>query len=237
MRYLLILALFLAVGCTGQESSAPTMSNAEQAAIKKVTDFYGGICDSQIEIKGDTSSAYSKIMNLEITRSRLMEQYESMLEMPASNIAYLFYKNLSSIDSSYTDVRVKIVLRAGQAYEDQYSVQQLKTIKILEENFNASTYALVNKQYEGFMSYFDSSAVKTYGVTATDIGEIYNQISSQATQYKELQMHGFTFLRHPELDIEAVNIAGAIVYANGNVPFTYTMNKANQKLVGLKFEW
>jgi hypothetical protein len=88
LKTLTIPLLFLIVSC-----NKARVSKQEVAAVDSVLAFYGGQCvrAKGYKIENDEKETY---FELEMSKSKTLDTYEDFLGMAASNVAYLFYKNL-----------------------------------------------------------------------------------------------------------------------------------------------
>jgi len=86
------------------------VTDTEVQAVQSVLDFYGGICNRHKGFNSENGET-DTYFELEMSQSELIESYSNMLELPASNIAYLFYSNLNDEQDNYTHVKVKSIFQ------------------------------------------------------------------------------------------------------------------------------
>jgi hypothetical protein len=138
-----------------------TISDNEKKGIKEVVNLYGG----KVKYSKEDSGALNKnVFEIDLSKSRFADQYTNNPELPASGIAYAFYKKLGTDKQKYTHIKCKLVLSDGEKIDFEYPVNELELVSskmkiavkitdlIKQRNFNAikpmlddSSYAQYNK--------------------------------------------------------------------------------------------
>lgn len=112
----IILGLFL-ISCGKQHkgvkhptllSNLVSITDNEDKGIKEILRIYEGYCKYAIGYSASTIKGKKKYFELEISKSDIIEKYARIAEMPASNIAYLFYRNLKNENNNYDEIHVVI---------------------------------------------------------------------------------------------------------------------------------
>jgi len=211
------------------------VTKTEEQAVAVVLDYYGGVCNRSkgFNIENGKKETY---FELDISRSKLMEQYADLLEMPVSNIAYMFYKNLGKEKSNYTHVRVKVTLRDGRSHQDEYSTKTLEEFGKFENLFYEASNQLRKLEYDDFIAHFDTV---NYPELESNIKSIYSKIDSAYSPSKNSELTGFSFLQaDPSREnVEMVHVAGALLFKDENIPISYFIRRRDRMISGMKFEW
>ncbi len=97
-------------------------------AVKDILAFYGGYCEYSIGTTVSEKGA-KKFFELKMSKSDVIEnKFSHNLELPASNCAYILYRNLKNEQNKYDEINVDIILRNGKQVSYEYPVNQLKIV-------------------------------------------------------------------------------------------------------------
>lgn len=133
----------------------------EDKGVKEVLDFYGGVCEPSIGTsanlnikKGEIKSESEKNIILKLSRSDIVEKLgkDYSLSLPASNIAYLFYKNLEEEKNNYSEIGVNLVLKDDTTESFTYSIDELELVKVKMDTTNKIVELIKEKDYQGLKS-------------------------------------------------------------------------------------
>lgn len=167
--------LFLLIGissCTnghkGEKKLSPFVSitDNEDVGVKEILDYYGGYCkysvgrESETEIGKSTNT--TKYFKLEMSKSDVLEEYSQKIGLPASNMAYLFYKNLKDEKSNYNEIRTSIILKDGKEREFKFPVEQLEMVNKKMLLVNKIVNLLKEKKYEEIKPLLNDKGVVKY---------------------------------------------------------------------------
>lgn len=164
MKKLAIALLIVSVITSCGLPKALKVTENEDKGVKEVLGFYGGYCKYSIGILASTETKTKKYFELELSGSSVVNKYWQTPEMSASNIAYLFYRNLKGEEErKYNEIRTVLVFSNGEKVEFSYPVSELQLVTrrmLLADK----VVALLRKQdYEGLASILnDSSPFATY---------------------------------------------------------------------------
>jgi hypothetical protein len=117
-------------------SNLISISNNEDRGIKEMIRFYGGQCEYGIQKKASTSDGIKTTFWLKFTKSAYIDTFSRIPELPVSNIAYIFYKNLEKEKESYNQIQSEVVFGNGSSYKADYSIADLEKVKIKMELVN-----------------------------------------------------------------------------------------------------
>lgn len=136
MTLLILSVLLILSSCSNHEKKAGTtllgnlieITENEQKGIDEILEYYGGYCAYSVGFDSSTESGTTNYFEFEISESRAVEKYKSMAEMPASNVAYLFYKNLGEEKSNYEHVNVILKYNNGGESKFVFSKNDLELV-------------------------------------------------------------------------------------------------------------
>lgn len=95
-------------------SNALSITDNEDKGVKEILDFYGGYCKYAIGASASTETGKKKYFELELSKSDAIEERAKVAQMPASNIAYLFYKNLNQEErANYDEIHTVLIFADG----------------------------------------------------------------------------------------------------------------------------
>lgn len=97
----------------------------EDKGIKEILEFYGGYCKYSIGASASTEDGTKKYFELELSKSDVIEKYSDTPEFSASNVAYLFYKNLKNENKNYDEIHCVLLFDKKGKFEIIYSMDKL----------------------------------------------------------------------------------------------------------------
>ena len=128
-----ILFLSLVVSCTSKQeskdvkpendTSRTNLTVNEAKGLKEIVDFYGGHCKYSVGLDKE-----KKYFEIELNESASAEQFKEMTAMPASNMAYLFFKDLKEEQNTYDEILSTLALNDGVKKTFRYSKEQLAAV-------------------------------------------------------------------------------------------------------------
>lgn len=209
------------------------VTDTEVQAVQSVLDFYGGICNRH---KGfsTTNGKKETYFELEMSQSQLIESYSSILELPASNIAYLFYSNLGSEQDNYTQVKVKINLSNEQSHEFTYGSEDLKEIEKMTPILQRASEKIKSEDYEGLLSHFDKKLAST--LNSNLLKAYCTPYDSAYGKIEETQFQGFTFFETKEDNRPLVQLTGIMIRENTNTPITLVLDRESNRILTMKYD-
>jgi hypothetical protein len=211
-----------------------SVTDTEVKAVQSVLDFYGGICNRYkgIDFKNGTKETY---FELEMSQSELIESYSNMLEMPASNIAYLFYSNLKDEQKNYTLVKVKINLTTGQSHEYSYSAPDLKEMERFTPVLQTVSEKIKAHDYNGLLSQFDTAIASN--LTAEQLKIYCSPYDSAYGQVKQVYFQGYAYFEPENENRALVHLAGAMLREKKNTPISLSIDRKTKRVLTMKYEF
>ena len=210
------------------------VTKQEEKAVGVVLDFYGGICNRK---KGFHSKNGSKetYFELEMSKSKIIEKFSSILELPASNIAYLFYSNLKEEQDNYTEVHVTIKLTKGETHKFIYNSKDLKEIEKFTPILEVVSSKIKSQDIVGLLTDFDKEIAKDIDVELFEKTCI--KVDSAFGKINETYFHGFMFTEFTEYKDPIVQLVGIMKREKQDIPLSLYINRKTKKLVSIKNEF
>jgi hypothetical protein len=210
------------------------VTKVEINAVQSVLNFYGGICNRSKGFETENTKTLT-YFELEMSKSKLISSYSKMPELPASNIAYLFYSNLENEKDKYSFIRVKTNFSEKHSATFDYNAKELIEIETLVKIFKNVASDIKQKKYSHLYSRFevDSSSVLTAQMIesycATD-DSAYGGIS-------KYQFQGFSFLEPDKESNPEVHLGGILVRKKTNIPLSVFIDRKTTKVNSIRFQF
>lgn len=210
------------------------VTDTEVEAVQKVIDFYGGEClrHKGFETRNGKTETY---FLLEMSQSELIESYSNVLEIPASNIAYLFYSNLKGEQNNYTHVKVKINPSSGKPYEHSFSATDLKEVEKLVQVIQNVSDKIRSKNYEGLLSEFDEEIASS--LTMDQLQQFCSEADTTYGDVNATQFQGFSYFDSEEDNRALVHLLGIMIRQGKNTPISLYIDRHSKRVVTLKYEF
>lgn len=211
-----------------------SVTDSEFNAVDSVLSFTGGICKREkgFERLGQERRDYFRL----IVESKGFESYNGYLEMPASNVAYLFYSNLSEDDKKkYEDVKVILEMPAGVSDEYTYTTSELDEMNDIETIFNKFHENVINAMYSENIVLFSKDAIfekteENLVLDYTNLEERYGNVSRNVLQ-------GFSYFEDKESGRQLIQLASIQVRDSINNQHTITMDRKSREILSYKFDY
>jgi hypothetical protein len=126
-----------------------------------------------------------------MSQSVVVEKYATAAEMPASNIAYLFYRNLKDEKNNYDEIHAVILFKDGSKMTFKYSREKLAIVDKKMNVVGKIVDLLKNKNFEGIKPFLKPNPTRNY-----DKDQFINnliQVDPQFGNIKEFLPYGFRF--------------------------------------------
>ena len=207
------------------------VSETEEKAAQSVLEFYGGTCQQS---KGVTSTdgVTNTYFELEMSNSALLDSYASMLEMPASNIAFLFFSNLKDDRTKYTQIKVKINLTTGESYENTYSTKDLVEVESLIPILAEVSDKIKAHDYEGFRALFVQE--EETNVSAEQLQSHCAPLDSAYGNIDQTQFQGYAFFESEQDERALVHLAGIQIREKENTPISLYIDRKSKGITTFK---
>ncbi|WGH75752.1 hypothetical protein P8625_00900 [Tenacibaculum tangerinum] len=239
----LLICVFLVTSCgnkregeqkTGLLSNFISITDNEDAGVKEILEFYGGQCKYAIGVSASTKDGKKKYFELEMSKSGILEDNANRIEMPASNIAYLFYRNLKEEKENYDEIHSIIVFEDGTKKTFEYSTETLELVDERMSLVNHTVDLLTKKDYESLKLLLNTELFEF------DKNEFLTNIKKfepQLGKIKEFRPFGFR-IREAKNGINLLHVSGALIRKIQNNEFSVDMdlNSGKQELYLLQYK-
>jgi uncharacterized membrane protein YecN with MAPEG domain len=138
---------------TGLLSNLGSIADNEDKGIKEIIAFYGGQCEYGVEKKVYTDKDNETNFWLKFSKSPSVDSLAKVAELPGSNIAYIFYKNLNKEESNYNQIQSELVFGDGGTMKFSYSIAQLEKVKSKIQLVDKIVALIKNKKFNDIKKY------------------------------------------------------------------------------------
>lgn len=231
-RTILLFGLIaLITSCVGKLVSA---TDNEEKGVSEVVEFYGGECRFSVGVSASTSDGGSKYFELEMSKSKVIESYADVAEMPASNVAYLFYRNLEGEKSNYDKIHVILKFDDGDEVTVKYPLEQLEIVKDRMSTVEKIVELIKLKQFQEIKPFLNDSSTVEYDKDVLIAN--MERIDPDFGEVKEFVPYGFS-IRETETGNFRLHIAGVIHRDKQNHEFSADFDLGRPKEELLKIEY
>jgi hypothetical protein len=220
---------------TGLLSNFLSITDNEDKGIKEVLSFYGGECEYSVGFSKSNGNNNGKFFEMALRKSKVLEQQADISEMPASNIAYRFYKNLKDERAKYNYIKVVIDFENGGKQTFKYNCQDLKNVEDKLPIADSLVSLIKLKNFQVLKNILNNNSVYTY-----DKNEYISNLEKAESEFGNIT-EGFRFLGFTvkKLDgIELLHLSGVIVRdkQNTNISMDIDWNKDLNNLYLLQYK-
>ena len=235
-----ILSIILFISCTEEkpktETQVPskkvlTKQDNEKISAQAIVDFYGG----EIEVSPGVfmnEGKNEKYIQIELRKSELIESYIDMLDIPASNIAYLFYAGLQSKAIEYDFIKVLIATKNGTQKMFNFYIKDINDVPEYVETLNKISDLLRDKNASSLHSLFNpeigkelSEATLNQYITSQD--SIYGKIS-------ETQFQGFSKFETEDDHQLVIQLYGIMIRSKENCPICVFIDRETKEVLTIE---
>ena len=153
MKFPLLFIVLFSLFLSACKPNLLSITDNEDKGIKEVIGFYGGQCEYGVEKKVSTDKGSETKFWLKFSKSAFIDSIEKMAELPCSNIAYLFYKNLGKEKSNYTGIQSEIIFGDGESLKLDYTISQLEKVKSKIKLVDKIVALIKNKDFKSIKNY------------------------------------------------------------------------------------
>jgi hypothetical protein len=159
----ILIGLFLITSCNSQNQgdkktslipNGVEITSNEDKGIKEIIGFYGGQCEYGSTKKMSTANKNETNFWLKFSKSNSVDSLADKAELPGSNIAYLFYKNLEKEKNNYSQIESELIFKDGGSMKFAYSVDQLEKVKNKFLLADKIVNLIKNKDFETLKAHF-----------------------------------------------------------------------------------
>ena len=212
------LILFIVTGCNNKhegEKKTSLLSNLiditdnEDKGIKEIIAFYGGECKYGITKKVMTGEKNQTSFWLKFGKSNEIDSLASKAELPGSNIAYIFYKNLKEEKNKYSQIETELNFHDGGNMKFSYTPKQLEKVKTKFVLAEKIVTLLQNKDFKTLKTYFKTdTSLFNFGLEEAMLD--LKKAESSFGNIERFVPYGFSFEKAIGTK-EILHLSGAII--------------------------
>jgi hypothetical protein len=214
----IIIVIFILTSCAekreGEQkteliSYLVSITDNEDKGVKEILNFYGGYCKYSIGASASTEDGSKKFFELELSKSEVIEKQAKAAQMPASNIAYLFYKNLKGEKSNYEEIRTVLIFEDGEKMTFKFPTKQLELVESRMNVVNKVVGLIKDKKFEELKPLLNDNKLVSYNKE-----ELIKNLLLIDPQFGNVTegFRSFGFRINKEKDgMEILHISGAII--------------------------
>ncbi len=198
-------------------SNLVSITDNEDKGVKQILEIYGGQCKYAIGASASTDNGKIKYFELEMSQSEVIESYSKDAEMPASNVAYLFYKNLKDEKKNYDEIHTVIKFNDGDEMTFNYPIEQLAIIEGRMRMVEEIVGLIKANKFEEIKPFLNDTSVAKY-----DKNELISnmvKIDPQFGHVIEFLPYGFR-INEKESGKSYLHVSGAIMREKQNHEFS-----------------
>lgn len=206
---------------TGLLSNLVSITDNEDKGIKEILDYYGGQCKYAVGTSASTENGSKKYFELEMSKSEPFEKYAQIVEMPASNVAYLFYKNLKDEKTKYDEIHTVVIFNDGTKKTFVFETNKLDLVVKAMSSVSKVVDILKNKNYESLSPMLNDSTLVQY-----DKKGLISNIEKTDPQFgviKEFIPYGFR-IKDQDNGKRVLHISGALIRDKQSNEFSLDLN-------------
>ena len=207
---------------TGLLSNLVANTDNEDKGIKEIIGFYGGRCDYGIEKKVYIGRDNETDFWIKFSQSAYLDSFAKSPELPGSNIAYLFYKNLDKEKDQYDQIRSELVFSNGKKMIFVYKPLLLEKVKLKMQLVDKIVALIKNKNFDDIRNFIAvDTSLFNYNVDELIVN--LQQAEAQFGNASAFIPYGFKFFKSPN-GKDILHISGLIVRDKQNNNFSVSLD-------------
>ena len=234
------LFVFTIISCGCQQSNKQIKATInEDKGITEILDYYGGYCEysngSETVSELGGSSTTNKYFKIEMSKSEIIQSLSQKIELPASNIAYLFYKNLIEEKSKYDEIQVVLLMNDGKKMTYKITTEKLEVVKNKMPLVFKAVGLIKDKKFEELRPLLNDSSLIKYNKN-----ELIQNVSTLDKTFGtviEFFPYGFKYYK-TESGNDILHISGIIKRDKQNNEFSvaFDPNSNTEEILALNYE-
>ncbi len=227
-KLIFIFLISLALFSCGQQESTPsattpeTGTNNEKDPLQEAKRIYGGLIVFDKNKSEIIASSSPKLNSM-----------SDIVSLPASHIAWLFYKNADEKPADSLSVVVK--LSNGQNPVYSFPVQQLKKANDHIAAIEQTAAFLKKDDYAGLYGLFSPEVAAQ--MTQQDLGLFCNEVFEQKGKPVGFTFQGFKFFTLSGKNKELIHYAGMLHREKQDTPLSVFVDPDKGQLYSIKFDY
>lgn len=235
MKYLTLIIISIFFSCTnryeGEQkptllSKVLTITENEDKGIKEILAFYGGTSKYSVGASASIEDGVKKFFEIELSGSTVVEKYEDRIKMTASNIAYIFFKNLNEQEiQKYSEIRV-VLLENGEKETYKFQTEKLKIVKKRMPIMDQVVQLIKDKNFDAIIPMLNNT------ITNYNKEELISKLKIVDPQFgnvtEGIRKFGFVTYKS-EIGKELIHISGIIVRDKQSNEFSIDLDLNSDK--------
>lgn len=156
MRLFFRFTVFVSIILMSCNVNPGSLTENEDRGIKEIIGFYGGQCEYGVEKKASTIERSKTSFWIKFSKSADIDSLQKIAEMPASNMAYIFYKNLGKEKTKYDEIESELVFENGKNLKFNYLLSNLEKVKVKIELVNKIVQIIKEKKFNNLNNYMNA---------------------------------------------------------------------------------
>jgi hypothetical protein len=216
------LLVLIAAGLLVASCSLKVTDN-EEKGIKEIIAAYGGNCKYRVGASASTEHGRKKYFKLELSKSEVVDKLAEVPQMPSSNMAYLFYKNLNREErDNYDEIRTVLIFTDGREKDFKYPVRDLE---LFDRRMNVAEKVvglIKKKNFEALWPMISDTSI-----LASDKSEFVKRLRYAEAQFGNVtegfRSYGFRIFKSMS-GRERLHISGVIIRDKLNNEFSVDLD-------------
>lgn len=188
-------------------SNFVTVSDNEYKGVNEILEYYGGYCEYSVGASASTEEGKKKYFELKMSKSDALEQFADKAEMPASNIAFLFYKNLIEEKDNYNEIHTVILFNDNEEMTFIFPTEQLKLVEERISTIETLVDKIKNKKFDQIAELINDQSVFKYD--KLELIKSLEEVNPNFGEVEEFWPLGFKFYTSDE-GYEILRIVGMV---------------------------
>ncbi len=228
----------ISCGCQQPDKQINATIN-EDKGITEILDNYGGNCEyssgSETVSELGGSATTNKYFKIEMSKSKVIETLSQKIELPASNIAYLFYKNLNEEKSKYNEIQVVLLMNDGKKMTYKITTEKLEVVKSKMPLVFKAVGLIKDKKFEELRLILNDTSLIKYN--KNELIQNVSKFDKTFGTVIEFLPYGFKFYKS-ESGNDILHISGIIKRDKQNNEFSvdFDPNSNSEEMLVLNYE-
>lgn len=216
-------------------SNFVSITDNEDKGVKEILNFYGGQCKYAVGASTSTDEGKSKYFELKMSQSEVIESYSKVAQMPASNVAYLFYKNLKDEKNNYDEIHTVLKFNDGDEMTFEYPIEQLDIVASRLPTVEKIIELIKSKQFQNIKPFLNDSSVAQYD--KNELVTNMEKVDSRFGEVKEFMPYGFRF-NETDDGKNYLHISGVVLRDKENHEFSadFDLDRTKEELLMIGYK-
>ena len=186
----------------------PYLAPDEEKGIREILAFYGGKCDYRINKQFSTNGQNETSFLIKLSGSKLVDITPEKANLICANLAYLFFRNLSTAKKNYDYIQCELEITGGPNVGGQFTIPQLEIVNKKFATIYKVAEIIKNKQFDQLkdLLVIDSSFIV---YEKPKLIENIRKVESSYSKVVKFVPFGFAFLKYNNGN-EILHLSGSL---------------------------